>query len=295
MEFIDYYQLLGITKAATAAEIKTAYRKFARKYHPDLNPDNKEAEQKFKAINEANEVLSDPEKRKKYDKHGKDWKNAEQFEKAAQQQQQHSYGGQNAKQSFGADDFSEFFASMYGAGNRGRQTKYRGQDLNAEVNLKLRDVYESRKQTLTVNGKQIRLTFPAGIENGQVIKIKDHGSPGANGGPNGDLYITFVVENNTLFKRNGNNLHLDVDLDLYKAMLGGEILIETFTGKVKLKVAPGTQSETKVKLKGKGFPIYKKENQYGDLYINFKVKLPTDLSDREKELFTELSNIRNGN
>ncbi|GGI26486.1 DnaJ C-terminal domain-containing protein [Pedobacter mendelii] len=295
MEYIDYYQLLGITKAATAAEVKTAYRKFARKYHPDLNPDNKEAEQKFKAINEANEVLSDPEKRKKYDKYGKDWKNAEQFEKAGQQQQQQSYGGQNAKQSFGADDFSEFFESMYGAGNRGRQTKFRGQDLNAEVKLKLRDVYESRKQTLTVNGKQIRLTFPAGIENGQVIKIKDHGIPGANGGPNGDLYITFVVENNTLFKRNGNNLYLDVDLDLYKAMLGGEILIETFTGKVKLKVAPGTHSDTKVKLKGKGFPIYKKDNQYGDLYINFNVKLPSDLSDREKELFTELSNIRNEN
>lgn len=295
MEYIDYYQLLGITKAATAAEVKTAYRKFARKYHPDLNPDNKEAEQKFKAINEANEVLSDPEKRKKYDKYGKDWKNAEQFEKAGQQQQQQSYAGQRSGQSFGADDFSEFFESMYGTPNRGRQTKFRGQDLNAEVNLNLRDVYESRKQTLTVNGKQIRLTFPAGIENGQVIKIKDHGSPGANGGPNGDLYITFLITNDTLFKRNGNNLHLDVDLDLYKAMLGGEILIETFTGKVKLKVAPGTQSDTKIKLKGKGFPIYKKDNQYGDLYINFKIKLPQDLSDREKELFTELSNIRNEN
>ncbi len=184
---------------------------------------------------------------------------------------------------------------MYGTGSRGRQTKFRGQDLNAEVNLNLRDVYESRKQTLTVNGKQIRLTFPAGIENGQVIKIKDHGSPGANGGPNGDLYITFLITNDTLFKRNGNNLHLDVDLDLYKAMLGGEILIETFTGKVKLKVAPGTQSDTKIKLKGKGFPIYKKDNQYGDLYINFKIKLPQDLSDQEKELFTELSNIRNEN
>ncbi|MBC6110952.1 DnaJ C-terminal domain-containing protein [Pedobacter fastidiosus] len=293
MEYIDYYKLLGITKVATAAEIKTAYRKFARKYHPDLNPDNKEAEQKFKAINEANEVLSDPEKRKKYDKYGADWKNGEQFEKAGQKQQQ-THQRQNSE-SFGADDFSEFFESMYGAGNRGRQTKFRGQDLNAEVDLNLRDVYESRKQTLTVNGRQIRLTFPAGIENGQIIKIKDHGSPGANGGPNGDLYITFLIKNDTLFKRDGNNLHLDVDLDLYKAMLGGEILVETFTGKVKLKVASGTQSETRVKLKGKGFPIYKKENQYGDLYITFKVKLPSDLSEREKELFTELSNIRNGN
>ncbi|WP_367890463.1 DnaJ domain-containing protein [Pedobacter mucosus] len=196
MEYIDYYQLLGITKAATATEVKTAYRKFARKYHPDLNPDNKEAEQKFKAINEANEVLSDPEKRKKYDKYGNDWKNAEQFEKAGQHQQQ-THQGQNAGQSFGTDDFSEFFESMYGAGNRGRQTKFRGKDLNAEVNLNLRDIYESRKQTLTVNGKQIRLTFPAGIENGQIIKIKDHGSLGANGGPNGDLYITFLVKNDT--------------------------------------------------------------------------------------------------
>jgi len=293
MEYIDYYQLLGITKAATATEVKTAYRKFARKYHPDLNPDNKEAEQKFKAINEANEVLSDPEKRKKYDKYGKDWKNAQQFEGAGQQQQ--NYQGQNTGQSFGSDDFSEFFESMYGRGNSGRETRFRGQDLNAKVSLNLRDVYESQKQTLTVNGKHIRLTFPAGIEDGQLIKIKDHGSPGANGGPNGDLYITFLVKNNTQFKREGNNLHLDVDLDLYTAMLGGEILVATFTGKVKLKVAPGTQGDTMVKLKGKGFPVYKKQNQYGDLYITYRLKLPIDLSEREKELFTELSNIRNGN
>ena len=291
MDHIDYYKLLEIPKSASAAEIKTAYRKLARKHHPDLNPNNKEAEKKFKEINEANEVLSDPEKRKKYDAHGDDWKHAEEFEKARQQQNRPP---RNAGQQFTGEDFSDIFGSMFGgAANQGRQAKFRGQDLNAELHLKLSDVYQSQQQTITINGKNIRLTFPAGIENGQVIKIKDHGSPGANGGPNGDLYITFSITNDTKFKRDGKNLYADVDLDLYTALLGGEVLVEAFTGKVKLKVPPETQAGTKVKLKGKGFPVYKKENEFGDLFITYQIKLPTNLSPKEIELFTELSNIKN--
>ena len=291
MDHIDYYKLLEIPKSASAAEIKTAYRKLARKHHPDLNPNNKEAEKKFKEINEANEVLSDPEKRKKYDAHGNDWKHAEEFEKARQQQNRPP---RNAGQQFSSEDFSDIFGSMFGgAGNQGRQANFRGQDLNAALNLKLSDVYQSKQQTITINGKNIRLTFPAGIENGQVIKIKDHGLPGANGGPNGDLYITFSINNDTKFKRDGKNLYADVDLDLYVAMLGGEVLVDTFNGKVKLKVPPETQAGTKVKLKGKGFPLYKKEKEFGDLFITYQVKLPINLSAKEIELFTELSNIKN--
>jgi len=294
MEFIDYYKILEINKTATEADIKKAYRKLARKYHPDLNPSNKEAENKFKAINEANEVLSDSAKRKKYDAFGKDWKHADEFKNAQQQQ---STRNANQQQDYGAftGDFSDFFESMYGGSSRntGRQTKFRGQDLHAELHLNLKDVYTSQQQTLTVNGKNIRLTFPAGIENGQVIKITGHGTTGANGGPNGDLYITFSISNHTLFKREGSNLYSNVDLNLYTALLGGEVLIDTFDGKVKLKVAPETQAGSKIKLKGKGFPVYKQENDFGDLYITYQIKLPTSLSVKEKELLTELQKIRN--
>lgn len=301
MEFIDYYKTLGITKSASESDIKAAYRKLARKYHPDLNPNDKNSEKKFKELNEANEVLSDPEKRKKYDKYGKDWKHSEEFEKQNQQQSQskRSTGRQQSAGDYSGDfsgDFSEFFESMYGGGgqgNRGRQTKYRGQDLNAELHLELTDVYKSHQQTLTVNGKNIRITIPAGVENGQVIKISNHGSPGANGGPNGDLYITFSITNHSKFKREGSNLYANVDLDLYTALLGGDIQVDTFDGKVKLKVPPETQSGAKVKLKGKGFPVYKKENEFGDLYITYQIKLPTNLTETEKALFMELSKLRN--
>jgi curved DNA-binding protein len=291
MEFIDYYKILEIPKTATESDIKKAYRKLARKYHPDLNPNNKEAEKKFKEINEANEVLSDPEKRKKYDEFGKDWKHADELKKA---KQQHSNRNANPQQDYGefSGDFSDFFETMYGRGGN-RQTKFRGQDLNAELHLNLKDVYKSQQQTITVNGKNIRLTFPAGIENGQVIKINGYGSEGANGGPNGDLYITFSIKNDTKFKREGSNLYTNAELDLYTALLGGEVLIDTFDGKVKLKVSPETQSGTKVKLKGKGFPVYKKENEFGDLFVTYQVKLPSTLSKKEIELLTELQKIRN--
>lgn len=294
MEFIDYYKILGIPKTANESDIKTAYRKLARKYHPDLNPNNKEAEKKFKEINEANEVLSDPEKRKKYDEYGKDWEHADDFKRAQQQQQSNRSRSQQDYGNF-SSDFSDFFESMYGD-SRSRQTKFRGQDLYAELHFNLKDVYKSQQQTLTVNGKNIRLTFPAGIENGQVIKISGHGTPGVNGGPNGDLYITFSINNDTKFKREGSHLYATADLDLYTALLGGEVLIDTFDGKAKLKVTPGTQSGTKIKLKGKGFPVYKKEHEFGDLFITYQIKLPTNLSDKEKELLTELKTLRdNGN
>ena len=303
MDYIDYYKILDVTKSATEAEIKKAYRKLARKYHPDLNPNDKEAEKKFKEINEANEVLSNPENRKKYDKYGKDWKHADEFEKAGYDPNQQQYsrqqqGGNPDFSGFGGDfsgsDFSDFFNSMYGGGRSSRsQSKYRGQDFNAELQLDLASAYTTHKQSLTVNGKNIRITIPAGVENGQIIKIPGHGGPGANGGPNGDLFITFNIENNSEFKREGNNLYSDVDLNLYTAVLGGEVFVNTFDGKVKVKVPAETQTGTKVKLKGKGFPVYKKENQFGDLYITYTIKTPTKLSEKEKELFEELAKIRN--
>ena len=295
MTYIDYYKVLGITKKATENDIKKAYRKMARKYHPDLNPGDKEAEKKFKEINEANEVLSNPENRKKYDKHGKDWKHADEIEKAQQQQQYHRSTQQRGPGQYSEEDFSDFFGSMFGggsAGGRGRNVQFRGQDYNAELQLELEDVYRTHKRTLTINGKNIRLTIPAGVRNGQVIKIKGHGGEGVNGGPKGDLHIKFSILNHSKFKRDKDNLYATIDLDLYKALLGGEVVIDTFDGKVKLKVKPETKNLTKAKLKGKGFPIYKKEGQFGDLYITYQIKIPTNLSDKEKELFKELAKLR---
>lgn len=296
MPFVDYYQILGLEKTASEKDIKNAYRKLARKYHPDLNPNDKEAQKKFQELNEANEVLSDPDKRKKYDQYGQDWQHGEEYEKARQSRgRSQSTGGQWGTGDDGGG-FSDFFESMFGSGSGfgGRQTgsrevRFKGQDYQAEVHMTLLEAYETRKQTLTVNGKNIRITIPAGIENGQTIKIAGHGGPGSNGGPNGDLFITFTVANDEKFRRSGNDIHVKSDLDLYTAVLGGELVIDTLNGKVKLPVKPETQNGTVVRLKGKGFPVYKSEGQFGDLYVTFHIKIPTNLTDRQKELFTELS------
>jgi len=297
MAFVDYYKILGISKTATEKEIKTAYRKLARKYHPDLNPDNKEAEIKFKEINEANEVLSDSVNRKKYDKYGQDWKHGEEYENAKRQQQRRPKH-QSRQQDFSNEEYSDFFESMFGGRggassySQGRNPKFKGQDYNAELHLNLKDVYTTQQQILTVNGKKIRLTIPAGVENGQVIKIKGKGGLGINAGPNGDLYIKFIIDNHTQFKRVGNNLYQNIDLDLYTSILGGEITVNTFNGKVKLQIKPETKNESKVKLKGKGFPIYKKEGKFGNLIITYHIKIPTDLSEKEIELFKELQKMK---
>ncbi|MBT8289596.1 MAG: J domain-containing protein [Muriicola sp.] len=293
MNFIDYYKILGVSKNASQADIKKAYRKLARKYHPDVNPGDKEAERKFKEINEAHEVLSNSENRAKYDEYGKDWQHAEAFEKAKQEQARYQ-SSQATHESFSEDDFSDFFSAMFGGktGRRSSSMQFRGQDLNAELELSLEDVYRTHKRTLTVNERKIRLTIPAGVRNGQVIKIKNHGAEGINGGPRGDLHIRFSIWNNTKFRRDGDNLYTTVKLDLYKALLGGEILINTFDGKVKLNVKPETPNGTQVKLKGKGFPVYKKEGKYGDLFITYEIQLPENLSSREKNLFEELAKLR---
>ena len=297
MAFIDYYKVLGIDKSATEAEVKKAYRKLARKYHPDLNPNDKEAEQKFKEANEANEVLSHPENRKKYDQYGENWQHSEGFEKQRQQQsrgggQQGGFGGFEGFS--GGGDYSDFFESMFGGrASGGRQTRQtKGGDFNAELHLDLKDVYTTQKRELTINGKKIRLTIPAGVENGQIIKIKGLGAEGLNGGTKGDLYLTFTIENRSKFKLDKHNLYSTIDLDLYTAILGGEITVETFDGKVKLKVLPGTQNGTKVKLKGKGFPVYKKEGFFGDLYVSYQILIPTQITEKEKELFEELAKLR---
>jgi curved DNA-binding protein len=300
MAYTDYYKILGVSKTASEDDIKKAYRKLARKLHPDLNPNDREANKKFQQINETNEPLSDPEKRKKYDQYGENWENAEQFEKA---QQSRGGGGQRRPTSNPFGDFAEagefgssggysdFFEQMFGS-QSGTNAKYRGQDYQAELHLSLRDAAKTHTQTLTINEKNIRITIPAGVEDGQVIRLKNHGAPGANGGPSGDLYITFRISADPVFKRLGNDLYITLNIDLYVAVLGGDVMVDTLNGKIKLKVKSETQNGVKSRLKGKGFPVYKKDGESGDLFVTYNILIPQQLTARQKELFEELSKLK---
>lgn len=312
MAFIDYYKILEVDKNADEKAIKKAYRKLARKHHPDVNPGDQDAEKKFKQINEANAVLSDPEKRKKYDKYGENWEHAEAFEKAGgqqqyQQQRQGGFGSRGGGQyeqftySGDAGDFSDFFRDMFG-GSGGRsggdpfRGQYRrsmkGQDFNAEIQLPLTEILEEKKHVINVNGNKIRITVPSGIEDGQTIRIKGQGGSGIEGGQKGDLYLTFHINNDTKFQRQGSNLIENVQLDIYQAILGADVTIKTLHGKIKMKIPAGTQPGETIRLKEKGLPVYKKKGNHGDLLLKVQVAIPKDLTDEEKELFTTLSKLR---
>lgn len=306
MDFIDYYKLLEVPKTATEAEIKKSFRKLARKYHPDLHPDDKDAKKKFQQINEAYEVLRDPEKRAKYDKYGENWKQGEAYEKAQQEQRQYANtASRGGFEGFGSDfggganyqegaDFSDFFESLFGhrtAGGRqsGRNQPFKGQDFHADLTLSLQQASVTHQQVIQVNDKKVRITIPAGIANGQKIKLNGYGAPGLEGGSSGDLFITFNMEPDTRYQRKGNDIYISEPLPLFTAILGGEKEVETLNGRVKINVKPLTQNESKIRLKGKGFPVYKKEGEFGDLYITWVVEIPKQLSEKEKELFEQLA------
>ena len=297
MAYIDYYKILGVDKNATPDDVKKAYKKLARKYHPDLNPNDPEAHRKFQEINEANEVLSDPEKRKKYDQYGENWKHADEFEAQQHYRQQQNGQGGGAYWSSSADggEFSDFFEQMFGGmggrSSRGGGYGFRGQDYTTELQVPLAEAAKTHKQVITVNGKNLRITIPAGIANGQTIKLKGQGGPGTNGGPAGDLYITFNIPDDSRFKRIGDDLYVTAPLNLYTAILGGEQIVETMDSKVKLKVKPGTQNNSKVRLRGKGFPVYKEDGKFGDLIITYSIDIPTNLTDKQKELFREIQSL----
>lgn len=305
MAFIDYYKILGVDRNASQDEIKKAYRKLARKYHPDLNKDDPSAKDKFQEVNEANEVLSDPEKRKKYDEYGEHWKHADEFkaEREAYQKAQERNGGSGYWYSMNGDDFmggfgssgtsgfSDFFEQLFGHGatsGRRYSMKPRGGDIEAKMHLSLREAATTHRQTFSINGEKLRITVPAGVSDGQMIKLRGHGEKGVNGAENGDLYITFVIDPDSEFKREGNDLYTDVNIDLYTAVLGGEVNVNTIDGMVKLKVNPGTQNDSKVRLRGKGFPVYKNEGSHGDLIVKYHVDIPVSLSESQKNLFRQL-------
>lgn len=292
---MDYYQILGIDKSASAEDIKKAYRKMARKFHPDLNPNDKVAETKFKEINEANEVLSNPESRKKYDSYGENWKNAEAYEQAKKQTSSSSGASSS---NYNSDFFSQFFDGSnsdfdFNSYRRGSANqKFKGQDIHANLNLNLTDILEEHKQIFEVNGKKIRITIPKGAYNGLQIKLSGYGGEGYNGGPNGDLYITFEIQNNTNFQIHENDLKTEDTLDLYTAILGGEKIVKTLYGDIKLTIKPLTQNGATLRIKDKGLPLYKQDGKYGNLLVTLKVKLPENLNEEQKKLFEQLKNMQ---
>ncbi|MBD2723768.1 DnaJ C-terminal domain-containing protein [Hymenobacter armeniacus] len=306
MDYKDYYKTLGLDKNATPDQIKKAYRKLARQHHPDVNPNDKTAEQKFKEVNEANEVLSDPEKRKKYDQFGADWQRYQQQPGGGQpgggfdwsQYTQGGGGGFGGGQGspFGeGEDFSDFFSSLFGGmgGGGGRSTRPgAGQDYQAELELSLEEAYRGGPRTITVNGKNLRLTIQPGVADGQTIRLRDQGGPGRNGGPNGSLLITFRIRPDARYARTGDDLTQDVPVSIYKALLGGEQTVDTLSGPVKIKLKPETPNGTRLRLRGKGFPVYRKDGQFGDLYLRLNLTLPQHLTDQEKDLIKQLAALR---
>jgi curved DNA-binding protein len=300
MDYKDYYKALGVDKKATNDQIKKAYRKLARQYHPDVNPNNAEAERKFKEINEAHEVLSDEDKRRKYDELGADWQRYQHAGAGRGPAQggfdwsQYQQGG-GGFEDFGNDgNFSDFFSNIFGnMGGRGGSRAGAGQDYQAELELPLEDAYRGGPRTLNVNGKSLRINIKPGAEDGQTIRLRDQGAPGRNGGPNGSLYITLRVLPDVRFARLGNDLTQEVQVPLYRALLGGEQVVDTLSGSVKINIKPETQNGTRLRLRGKGFPVYNKEGEFGDLYLHLTVQLPQRLTDQEKELIRQLAALRN--
>lgn len=296
----DYYSILGLSKTATDDEIKKAFRKLAVKYHPDKNAGKKEAEEKFKDINEAYEVLSDAEKRRKYDRYGENWSKVDE----TQYRQSSPGGGQtyyegDASTFFDEEgDYGNIFESFFrraGGGNGRRRTgKYKGQDLLANLPMTLEEAFHGTARVFDVNGEKLRIQLKPGAYDGQVIKLTGKGEKGVNGGANGDMYITIRVQPNAVYQREGNLIRQPLQIDLFEAVLGGEKEVQTLAGKLKLKIPAGTQNGKLLRIKGKGMPVYDRPGQFGDLLLEITVKLPENLTEDQKQLFQQLQSQWNG-
>ncbi len=294
MEFKDYYKSLGLAKNASADEVKKAFRKLAVKYHPDKNPGDKAAEDKFKEISEANDVLSDPEKRKKYDEVGDNWKYYEQM---------HRQGGgrQQTRQSYepsGQENFHDFFENIFGGGfgdifgNRNSNTQSqprRGQDIEGSISISLEEAYNGITKRIIVGGQTLDIKIQPGVKDGQVLRLKAKGGKGA-AGP-GDLLITTNLLKHAVFEKKENDLYCDIHVDLYTLILGGKTNVETLKGKIKIDIKPATQNDSVLRLKGMGMPLDGTLTTFGDLYAQVKVKLPTHLSEKELALFKEIESL----
>lgn len=301
MAFIDYYKVLGVGNNATQDEIRKAYRRLAKKYHPDKNGNSAESNKRFQEINEANEVLSDPEKRKRYDQYGEHWRTADEFESQRQEYRNNSgsydFGGFGGFGDFSnandnASGFSDFFEQLFGRDTFGHSRQRRGEDLQATLVISLRDAAVTHKQTFSIDGRNIRITIPAGISDGQKIRLKGHGKSAYGSSERGDLYITFKIEPDPVFTRKGNDLYITANTDIYTMLLGGEVTLPTLSGDVLVNIKPGTQPDSTLRLRGKGFPIYKKEDSRGDLFVKFRLQLPI-LNEKQKELLRRIKDEGN--
>ncbi|NTV47707.1 MAG: DnaJ domain-containing protein [Chlorobiales bacterium] len=308
----NYYDVLAIGKAATEEEIKKAYRKLAVKYHPDKNKGDKAAEEKFKEVSEAYEVLSDPEKRKMYDRFGKDWKH---YKDAGPQARdfdgsRNGNGGRSGRrqqQQYSAEDFENIFGgggggaesifeNIFGqgfAGGTGRGARnVRGQDLTAETTVTLDEAYHGATRLIKLAGQTIKVKIKPGIKDGQVLKIPGKGAPGHNGGASGDFFLTVKISEHPELTRKGNDLYQDVPVDLYVAVLGGKVNVKTFKGTVKLDISKETANGTPLRLAGLGMPDYDDHSKHGDLYVKVQLELPKNLTQKEIDLFTHLAELR---
>jgi len=304
MTYKDYYKVLGVPNTATQEEIKKAYRALAMKYHPDKTKGAKGAEDRFKEINEANEVLSDPEKRKKYDKFGQDWKH---FQEAGPQTGGFDWskyaagqGGQSRRMNpeefnamfgeEGAGDIFELLFGQRGGSRRGRRSvTIPGEDLTAETTLSLEEAYKGSIRLINLHGQTIRVTIKPGIADGQDLRIPGKGGAGMNGGAPGDLYLTIRISPDPEFERNGNDLYCDLPVDVYTAVLGGKTQVKTLKGAIKVDIAKGTQNGTTLRLKGLGMPVYGKKDEHGNLFVKVMIQIPQHLSEPEIELFRKLA------
>jgi len=324
MQYKDYYKILGVNRNATQDEIKKAYRKLAVKYHPDKTKGDKDSESKFKEISEANEVLKDPEKRKKYDRFGQNWK---QYQEAGAdaggfdfsdfmrqgdsgrgrggdwQEQSSPYGDTfhfeevfSGSGSGGRTGFSDFFETLFGeefrsarARPRGRRTaSMRGQDVTAETTLTLEEAYHGTSRIIQMDGKRVRVNIKPGIQDNQTLRMPGKGMQGIGGGQPGDLFLKIHINQHPVYKRDGNDLYKDVKVDLYTAVTGGKIEVDTLKGKIKLDIPKKTQSGKILRLPKLGMPVHNKPNEFGDLYIKLHIQIPEDLSEEDLKLFEKL-------
>ena len=318
MEYKDYYKILGVSKNASQEDIKKAYRKLAVKYHPDKNQDDKKAEERFKDIAEAYEVLKDPEKRKRYDELGANWKYYQQNDGGAGGFDWSKYKGRGGTRVefegdfgdlFGGGGFSDFFNSFFGgfgAGSTGR-SQFRtesggssfdrssafgakGQDLESQMSISLEEAYHGVTKILNVNGNQLRLKIKPGIRDGQTLRLKGKGGPGVNGAA-GDLYLKINISPNATFERKGDDLYVDLPVDLYTAILGGKTNVKTLKGAVSVNIPKGTENGKTLRLKGLGMPNYENNHVFGDLYAKVRVSIPKNLSEEEINLFKQLKQL----
>jgi curved DNA-binding protein len=311
MEYRDYYRVLGVDKNANEKEIKRAFRRLARKHHPDVNPNDPQAEERFKEVNEAYEVLSDPEKRQKYDQLGADWQRWQrgggrpgdfdwgQWTSGAPGGGVHvRYGTPEDLEDLfgGSSPFSDFFSQIFGGmgGNPGgggfqyQMRPQRGQDYEQPVEITLQEAFHGTARMLEKDGQRLEVKIPAGAKTGTKVRMSGQGGAGGAGAPAGDLYLRVTVLPDQRFERKGKDLHAKVPVDLYTLVLGGELQVPTMTGNVVLTVPAGTQNGRTFRLRGKGMPDLRQKDEYGDLYAKVEVRLPKRLTQRQKELFEEL-------